>query len=181
MIRILAISGSLRQASSNSTLLRIAAALAPAGVDFAIYGGIGDLPHFNPDIEESAGAAVADFRARLAQADGVLICSPEYAHGVPGVMKNALDWLVGTGDLMDKPIALLNASQLSKFAHPQLAETITVMGGIIVPEASPTIPLAGNRPDEATFAQSQPENANALREALAALVRAIETQRAATA
>ncbi len=181
MIHILAISGSLRQASSNSTLLRIAAALAPAGVELAIYGGIGELPHFNPDLEESAGAAVADFRARLAAADGVLISSPEYAHGVPGVMKNALDWLVGTGDLMDKPIALLNASALSKFAHPQLAETITIMGGLIVPDASPTIPLAGNRVAEASFADAQPDNANALREALAAFVRAIETQRATTA
>ncbi len=179
MMRILAISGSLRQASSNSTLLRIATALAPSGAAIEIYGGIGELPHFNPDIEESAGPAVADFRARLAAADGVLISSPEYAHGVPGVMKNALDWIVGSGEFMDKPVALLNASALSKFAHAQLTETLTIMGALVVPEASPTIPLAGNRVDEANFEATQPENAVALRAALAALVCAVEDQRAA--
>jgi NAD(P)H-dependent FMN reductase len=180
MIRILAISGSLRQASSNSTLLRIATTLAPAGTEIAVYGGIGDLPHFNPDLEGAEGPAVRDFRARLRAADGILISSPEYAHGVPGVMKNALDWIVGSGELMDKPVALLNASALSKFAHAQLAETLAVMGGLVVAEASPTIPLAGNRVDEATFAASQPDNAAALREALAVFARAIEARRAAT-
>jgi chromate reductase, NAD(P)H dehydrogenase (quinone) len=176
MIHVLAISGSLRQASSNSTLLRIAATVAPAGCEVAIYDGIGDLPHFNPDLDGAEPPAVLDFRARLQGVDGVLISSPEYAHGVPGVIKNALDWIVGSGEFMEKPVALLNASALSRFAHPQLAETLTVMGAYLVPEASPTIPLAGNRVHEETFTVDQPENAAALREAVAALVRAIEAR-----
>ena len=93
-MRILAISGSLRNGSSNTNLLLAAAQLVPAGVEMTLYTGLGDLPPFNPDVE-SAGtpiAAVDDFRAQFAAADAVAICSPEYAHGVPGVLKNALDW-----------------------------------------------------------------------------------------
>ncbi|MCU1349277.1 MAG: flavoprotein, partial [Acidobacteria bacterium] len=93
-MRILAISGSLRNGSSNTNLLRAAAALAPDGVDVVLYDRLGDLPPFNPDVE-SAGTpipSVDDFRAQLTAAAAVAICSPEYAHGVPGVLKNALDW-----------------------------------------------------------------------------------------
>src|SRR5438105_3467377 len=115
-MRILTISGSLRSASSNTTLLRAAAALAPEGVEIILYDGLGDLPHFNPDLEEANLPSVMDFRARLRAADGVLISSPEYAHGVPGVMKNALDWVVGSGEFVDKPVALLNASPRSTYA-----------------------------------------------------------------
>src|SRR5437764_1175741 len=100
MVRILAISGSLRAVSSNTALLRAAAALAPEGVEVELYGGLGDLPHFNPDLDDPdhkdrEPAAVTDLRARVRSADGLLIAAPEYAHGVPGAMKNALDWLVG--------------------------------------------------------------------------------------
>jgi chromate reductase len=94
-MRILAISGSLRAASSNTALLRAAAALAPEGMEVVLYGGLGDLPHFNPDLEGAAPPAVIDLWARVREADGLLIACPEYAHGVPGAMKNALDWLVG--------------------------------------------------------------------------------------
>src|SRR3982751_6815740 len=102
-MKILAISGSLRAQSSNAALLRAAAALAPADVAFDFYDGLGALPPFNPDLDEegmSASAPVADLRARAAAAGGVMICSPEYAHGMPGVLKNALDWLVSVGELV---------------------------------------------------------------------------------
>lgn len=93
-MQILAISGSLRAVSSNTAVLRAAAMLAPTGVNITIYSGLGDLPHFNPDIDvDPAPLAVASFREQLKESDGVLISSPEYAHGVPGSMKNALDWL----------------------------------------------------------------------------------------
>jgi hypothetical protein len=81
-MEILAISGSLRTASSNTTLLRAAIALAPKGVEIILYDGLSGLPHFNPDLEETLQPAVMDFRARLQAAHGVLISSPEYAHGV---------------------------------------------------------------------------------------------------
>src|SRR5689334_14942965 len=116
MIQVLAISGSLRGNSSNTIVLKAAALLAPDSVSISHYGGLGSLPHFNPDLEGHEGYAVADFRRQLQTSRAVLICSPEYAHGVPGVMKNALDWVVSSGELVDKPVALINASPRSTFA-----------------------------------------------------------------
>jgi chromate reductase, NAD(P)H dehydrogenase (quinone) len=84
-VRILAISGSLRAASSNSALIRAAVLLAPPGIDVTVYDGLGGLPHFNPDIGDAGvPVPVAEFRACLDDCDALLICSPEYAHGVPG-------------------------------------------------------------------------------------------------
>ena len=94
-MRFLAISGSLRLASSNTALLRAAALVAPEGVEIILYRGLGDLPHFNPDLEAAEPPSVTEFREQVRISDGLLISSPEYAHGVPGVLKNALDWLVG--------------------------------------------------------------------------------------
>ncbi|MGF6231050.1 NAD(P)H-dependent FMN reductase [Inquilinus ginsengisoli] len=125
-VKILAISGSLRAGSSNTALLHAMAALAPAGVEVSVYGGLADLPHFNPDLDPESIPAVADFRALLAAADGVLISSPEYAHGVAGVMKNALDWVVATGEFVDKPVALINASPRAHHAQEALTETLVV-------------------------------------------------------
>jgi NAD(P)H-dependent FMN reductase len=126
-IRILAISGSLRAISLNTALLRAATSLAPEGVAISLYGGLGDLPHFNPDLEGAEPPSVLDFRTQLQRSDGVLISSPEYAHGVPGVLKNALDWLVGSGELVGKPVALLNASPRATHAQASLIETLTTM------------------------------------------------------
>src|SRR4051812_43254396 len=95
-VRILAISGSLRISSANTAVLRAAITLAAEEVAIALYDGLAELPHFNPDLDgEIAPPSVAKFRRHLAEVDAILISSPEYAHGVPGVMKNALDWLVG--------------------------------------------------------------------------------------
>src|SRR6266496_3093591 len=117
MTRILAISGSLRRFSSNTTLLEAAARLAPPGVEITLYDGLAELPHFNPDLEGSEPATVVNFRARIKGSDGVLISSPEYAHGVPGALKNALDWIVGSLEFPGKPVALINISPRSTFVH----------------------------------------------------------------
>ena len=127
-MKIIAICGSLRAHSSNLALLRAATKI---GMDVEIYEGLGELPHFNPD-DDVEGAtpppAVAALRTRLAEADGILISSPEYAHGVPGSLKNALDWLVSDGALVDKPVALINASPVGgEFARDSLAETLRTM------------------------------------------------------
>jgi len=90
-MNILAISGSLRAGSINSTLLRATARLAPPDMRIELFADLGDLPLFNPDIEASDPAPVAALRARIIAADAVLIASPEYAHGITGVLKNALD------------------------------------------------------------------------------------------
>ncbi len=141
-IRLLAISGSLRGESSNGSLLLAARALAPEGIEVVLYLGLGDLPLFNPDLDEDPGPpAVVDLREQLRAADGVIVSSPEYAHGVPGGLKNALDWLVGSGELVDKPVALWNASPTSTYAHAALVEILTVMSARLSPQASIAIPL----------------------------------------
>ena len=176
-IHLLAISGSLRAVSSNTALLRAAIALAPPGVEIRLYEGLGDLPHFNPDLEADEPPAVTDLRARVRWADGLLISSPEYAHGVPGAMKNALDWLVGGDEFIYKPVALLNASPRSHHAQDSLAETVTTMSGRLVREASVAIPLLGTRLDEAGIVAS-PELAELLRSAILAFAQAIEAFKA---
>lgn len=140
-MNILAISGSLRAASLNSALLRAVARLAPADINVVLYRGLGDLPLFNPDIEASDPSPVANLRTQIMSADALLIASPEYAHGVTGVMKNALDWMVGCEAFVHKPVALLNASPRAIHAHASLRETITVMSACIVEEASITVPI----------------------------------------
>lgn len=173
-MRILAISGSLRAASSNTEVLRAAALLAPDGVEVALYGGLGGLPHFNPDLDGDAPPApVRDLRARVQGADALLVCSPEYAHGVPGSLKNALDWMVGSGELMAKPVGLVNAAPRGWHAQASLTETLTVMTAVVPADACVAVPLAGRGLDAAGIA-ADAELSAALRGALAALLRAAE-------
>lgn len=172
-MRILAISGSLRAASSNTAVVRAAAALAPAGMDVVIYRGLGALPHFNPDLDvEPPPAAVAELRALVAAADGMLISSPEYAHGVPGSLKNALDWLVSGFEIVHKPIAVINASARSTHAHASLTETLRTMSTRVVEDASITLPLTPSQRDEAAI-REDPRLAASLRSALSSLARSI--------
>ena len=109
-MRILAISGSLQAQSRNLALLTAAAAVAPPGVDIVVFDGIRDLPHFNPDIEASAvPESVLRWRHALAASDAVLIASPEYGFSLPGVLKNAIDWVIGSGELEGKVVAITAA------------------------------------------------------------------------
>jgi chromate reductase len=173
-MKILAISGSLRAASTNSALLRGAALLAPAGVEIDLYQGLGGLPHFNPDLEDAEPPAVTDLRARVRESGGLLFAVPEYAHGVPGALKNLLDWLVGGEEFIDKPVALFNASPRATHAQASLRETIRTMSGHIVEEASIPVPLLGKVLDPEAIA-ADPELSVMLRGALAAFARAIES------
>lgn len=173
-LRLLAISGSLRARSSNTSLLRLAIEVAPDDMQIVMYDGLASLPHFNPDDDvDVPPAPVLDLRARVGEADGLLICSPEYAHGVPGSLKNALDWLVASVELPHKPVALLNASPWATHAQASLVETLTVMSTQVVHEASATIPVArGDVAADGTIASA--EIRRALRDALAAFARAID-------
>ncbi len=93
--RVVAICGSTRQHSSNHSLINAITDLSAAHLDIIVYNGIGLLPQFNPDDDgETVATEVAAFRQLLDSADGILICTPEYAHGVPGSLKNAIDWTV---------------------------------------------------------------------------------------
>ncbi len=178
-VRGLAISGSLRRASSNSALIAAAARLAPDTVEISIYRGLAEIPPFNPDVEsDDAPEAVTRFRAALQACDVVLISSPEYAHGVPGVLKNALDWVVGSGELVNKPIALINASGRATHAWASLAETLSVMSAHVIVEASITVPLDGRGLD-ANLIVEDGGLSNALSAAMTALAGAARVTRGA--
>jgi len=173
-MRILTISGSLRASSSNTALLEAVAELAPQDVEVVRYDGLGDLSHFNPDLEAAGGSpAVSAWRSKLRDADGVVFSVPEYAHGVPGVLKNSLDWVVGSGEFVDKPVALFNASARGTYAQASLTETLTVMAAKVVPHASVTLELLG-KPITSGQIAADPEMSTALRSALIAFACAIE-------
>lgn len=110
-MRILGISGSLQRNSGNAMLLEVAAASLPAGVTLQIFDGIRALPPFDPDIERAGGAPapVAALRQAIAESDALLIASPEYGHSLPGSLKNAIDWLIGSGELESKLVAITAA------------------------------------------------------------------------
>lgn len=176
-MKILAISGSLRQASINSALLRTTQRLAPAGVEVILCTTVAALPLFNPDLEADMPASVAHLRAQVAAADALLIASPEYAHGVTGTIKNTLDWLVGCEAFVNKPVAVLNASPRAHHADAALRETLKTMSAVIVEAASLTIPLLGTNMAESDMAET-PAIAHAVREVLAALYGAVVLGRA---
>jgi chromate reductase len=171
LVRILGISGSLRRASSNRAIIDAAARIALEGVTVIAYEQLDQLPPFNPDLDtEDPPVAVGRFREALATADAILLCSPEYAHGVSGVLKNALDWVVSSGEIIDKPVALINAAPRATIAHAALIETLTVMTARVMAQASIALPLQGTRADAATIATDA-----RFAEPLAAALRALAT------
>lgn len=140
-IKILALCGSLRPNSSNHSIIRYLAATAPAGVECILYEGIESLPHFNPALDvEDAIEAVKQLREAISQADGVLVCTPEYAFGVPGSLKNALDWTVSSGSLNGKPAAIVTASSSGEKAHPALLQIFTALGARVAGGAALLVP-----------------------------------------
>jgi chromate reductase, NAD(P)H dehydrogenase (quinone) len=165
MMKFLGISGSLRAASLNSMLLRATARLMPVGVSMSVYPSLGAIPLFNPDIESTDPEPVAALRREIISADALIIASPEYAHGVTGVIKNALDWMVSTEAFIDKPIALFNASPVSTYAPAALKETLTVMSAKIIEDASIDIWVRGSKLDEHGIA-AHPEMSQTIRRAL---------------
>ena len=124
---VLAISGSTRKNSTNQRLLQFIVEHAPA-FDWKFSAGIDTLPHFNPDLDKDpAPAAVANFRQQIREADAILICTPEYAMGVPGSLKNALDWMVSSASFSKKPVGLITASSVGALGHASLLETLAII------------------------------------------------------
>jgi chromate reductase len=146
--RLLAISGSLRAVSTNTALLRAAMLLAPPGVEITLFDGLAQLPHFNPDDDVAPlPREVAAWREEVARADGLLFSSPEYARGIPGSLKNALDWLVSGPEHPGKPIAFFHASERGVASQAALRLVLETMGMRIVDDATVTIPLLGKQTD----------------------------------
>lgn len=133
-MRILAICGSLQQKSSNLTLLRQAQASAPAGVEVQLYDGLRQLPQFDPDLAsddpERGPSAVTELRRAVAAADALLIATPEYGHSLPGSLKNAIDWLIGTGELESKLVAITSAVPALERGRLGLAALRTTLGAV---------------------------------------------------
>jgi len=133
-MHILAICGSLQAKSSNLTLLQLAAAKAPDGVQVELYDGLRDLPHFNPDLtrdgDEHAPGAVLELRRAVARSDALLIAMPEYGHSLPGSLKNAIDWLIGTGELEGKLVAITSAVAVVERGRRGLAALRTTLGAV---------------------------------------------------
>lgn len=174
----LAISGSLRSESSNTALLRAFQALAPPGTCVTLYEEMARLPPFDPGLEpEQAHGSVRAFRDLIRAAQGVIICTPEYAHGMPGILKNALEWTVASGKFVDKPVAALSSSPTAAGGEKALAwliQTLAVMSAQIVQEISQPIPFGRSRV-KSDGEIIDPALAVTLHAILAGLAHAVET------
>jgi chromate reductase len=141
----LGISGSLQASSTNSALLRVARAHAPASVEVVLYDDLAHIPPFSPEAEP-APEPVAAFRDLVRGADGLLFATPEYAHGLPGVLKNALDWLVGTGEIYGKRVVILSAApspERGMHARADLERTLRAQGALVLASATVAVPATG--------------------------------------
>ena len=146
-IKILALSGSLRKASYNTAALEALKKLAPDDVEIVVHKELGNLPLFNPDLEGQIIPALDELRSALAKSHGLIIASPEYAHGISGVMKNALDWLVSGEEFVYMPVAFINTSPRASHAQVALREVVKTMSGNIIEKACISIPLLSSNLD----------------------------------
>ena len=144
-MKILAISGSLRADSSNMIILKALSKAASKDIYFVIDDHIGRLPHFIPGGE--VPEVVLSFYKAINDADVVLFCTPEYAHGMPGVLKNALDWTVASGNFYEKPVGVITASSQGEKGHAALLQTLQVLTATILPGASLLIPFVRSKID----------------------------------
>ena len=155
-IKILGIAGSLRKESFNRRALRAAQGLVPSGAALEIVD-LPDLPGFNQDSEKSPPPAVTDLKTRIRAADAILIVTPEYNGSIPGVLKNAIDWLsrpYGAGALKDKPLAVIGAA-LGQYggvwAHDETRKSFGIAGPRVVEDLELSLPaqtLDGKHPRE---------------------------------
>jgi chromate reductase, NAD(P)H dehydrogenase (quinone) len=139
---ILGLSGSLRADSTNTAVLRLCPGVT-------IYDGLAELPHFSPDLDvDPAPPAVARLRGALRDADGVVICTPEYAFSMPGVLKTALEWTVSSAEFDRKPTVVISASPLWGGGDKALAHLLMVLQAINADVVhSMAIPLVKKRLD----------------------------------
>jgi chromate reductase, NAD(P)H dehydrogenase (quinone) len=143
-----ALCGSQRRASTNLALLEALRASAPEHIDVEICDLIGALPIFNPDLEgDRTPDVVRDFADRIRGADGLIVACPEYAHGIPGGLKNALDWLVSRDEVPFKPVMIAHSSHRGELVLAQLTDVLQTMSLVLVPEAFIQLPLVGKSPD----------------------------------
>lgn len=166
---ILLICGSLRAGSGNAAVLGTVATLTSSKT----YPGLGDLPHFNPDDDhEPLHPAVAELRTAVKEADAILICTPEYAGGLPGSFKNLLDWTVGSDDIGGKPSACLNTAAPGRGggADAALRGVLGYTDADLVADASVRIPVGRDAIDTEHGTVADPDARKALAAAVETLV-----------
>jgi chromate reductase len=155
LVSILLMSGSLRDGSTNSAVLKTARRLAPEGVRTTLYGGMGGLPHFNPDDDregQPVHPAVLGLREQIGDAHALLLCTPEYAGALPGALKNLLEWTVGDAGTYRKPVAWINAAGPAAptgaaDAHDSLRKVFGYVHADIVEGACASIPVTRDAVD----------------------------------
>lgn len=167
-MRVLALCGSLRKQSRSLALLEATSMLAPSQMEFRIFKGLGDLPLFNPDTEHITPSSVHALWDAVGWSDALIISSPEYAHGVTGTIKNALDWLVGCVSFVAKPVAVFNPSHRAEHADASLKEVLRTMNAYLIPGACLRIPATACELD-ATEMASLKEFAEPISSALLAI------------
>ena len=174
-IKIVAISGSLRPSSSASAVLRVVAGLVSSQVDFNIFTGLGEIPPFNDSNE--VPIPVANFIEHIRKADGVFFCIPEYAFGVPGALKNALDWTVSSTAFSDKPVALITAASSGEKAHAALLLTLSALGTKISEGATLLISFVRSKLNENGEVDDIP-TLNAIKKLIGEFIQTIESSQA---
>ena len=125
---ILAICGSTRKSSTNHDLIKAIAALFQDSLNIILFDGLADLPHFNPDNDgDGVEDKVVRFRQQMVDAEGILICTPEYAYGIPGSLKNAIDWTVSSSGSPGKPTMLITASTDGSYGHRAMLDVLNAI------------------------------------------------------
>src|SRR6201996_5136315 len=170
---IFAIPGSLRAGSSNHNILKYLATLAPAGINFTVYDGLAAIPPFDPGNDnENPPEPVTELRNFIANADAVIICTPEYAYGVPGQLKNALDWLVSSASFDGKTTSLTTASTGGENAHAAMLLILRAINANRVEDATLLIPFIRSKMDSEGNISDR-ETAESLKKAFDVLLDAI--------
>jgi len=172
--KILGIPGSLSEGSANYAILKLVGNVAGNEIDLTIYNGVGHLPHFNPTMDiQPAHAEVEKLRNELKAADAVIICTPEYAFGVPGSLKNALDWTVSSGEFVNKPLALITASLSGEKAQAALLQIFTALSANITAERTLLLSFIRSKLDEKGNFKN-PEDLEAIKKVIASLKESIQ-------
>lgn len=165
-IRIGAICGSLRARSTNKALLEAFAKAAPVTIHVDTGFTLARLPLFNPDLERATPEPVSAFAQRIDRFDGLLIASPEYAHGMTGALKNGLDWLVSRSEIPGKPVMLVHASARSDTSREHLREVLRTMSCNVYDDEEFVFHLIGKSPDEAAMLLDTDNMRRTMRETL---------------
>lgn len=166
-MKVLAISGSARAASTNTALLQALSRHAPADCVVVVFDGLLQLPIFSQDLEgPPAPTPVEAFAGAVRDADAIVISCPEYVHALPGGFKNAIDWLVSREELIGKPIALLHASHRGEDALAQLRVVLGTVSDRFAVDIFERFSLVSQTPEEIARYCARPEVSQRLRDFL---------------